>query len=279
MADAGLGVMVELRNDPPRNWDVSRTRCSMFAVGIPVALIAATALALAFALPPVEGGEEANRRLAEVIAWVLVAVFIVLAVREYVVLALFGGGLTAAPVGLEFRWGRRTMLFPWSIVQGAAVESRSSGRGSYDVLAIGFLGTGYRWPRAFSLWFTKPTCLCISPMVLARPARQIATELEVAQAQFAQPAGAAATGSGPQAAGVQPAYTDQRSQASLDRGRMVKGGLGAAGSFLVAAFSVAVAVSAVDDPELSVGGSLLVAVIMSVVGVGSLAYARGGGRG
>jgi len=75
------------------------------------------------------------------------------------------------------------------------------------------------------------------------------------------------------------AYAEPLSRADLHRDRVIKGGLGAAGSFLVAAFSVAVAVSAVDDPELSVGGSLLVAVIMSVVGVGSLAYARGGGRG
>jgi hypothetical protein len=271
MADAGRGEMVELRREEPRSWDVSRARCTMFAVGAPLGLVAVTALVLAFLRPPDEAAGDVDRGLVEAVVWAMVAVVSVVAVREFVVLAMFGGGLTAAPEGLEFRWGRRTMLFPWFAFGGAAVESRSSGRGGYDILAVRFLGTGYRWPRAISLWFTEPTCLCITPQIMARPAARIALELEAAAHQLAL----ATDG---RAAGAPPAYTRQRTQESLDRGRLIKGGLGAVGSFLVVAFCLAALPTALNDPELSVGGLLLVAVIMAVVGMGCLVYARRDGR-
>jgi F0F1-type ATP synthase assembly protein I len=45
------------------------------------------------------------------------------------------------------------------------------------VFEIRFIEGDYPWPRAFSLWFSKPYRLCISPYILAEPAQVVADGL------------------------------------------------------------------------------------------------------
>ncbi len=165
------------------SWDVSRAKSALYAVACPFSIIIAVGLVIASGSLASEATDPAQREFEEsAVALVLVVLFGGMglpAVREFVVLALFGGGLAAVPEGLRFRWGRRSMLFHWSDVTRVAVEARTSGRGAYDVLAIE-LAWEYRWPRAFSLWFSKPACLCISPYILADPAATVATGIEAA---------------------------------------------------------------------------------------------------
>ena len=172
-----------------RSWDVSRFKCGLYAIGMPVALGALSLLVLAL-WPALSDSTDPERREAErtIVALALLVLVVgvsLLSLREFLPLALHGGSLAAAPEGLRFRLGRRTMLFRWASVANAAVEGRSDVRGSsYNVLAIRFAGTGFRWPRAFSLWFSTPTCLCISPTILDLPAAVVAAELEEARLRF-----------------------------------------------------------------------------------------------
>jgi hypothetical protein len=171
-----------------QSWGVSRVKAAVYGVACPLAILFAVAFVAASGSLTSDAADPAQREFEEkALALVLVVVFGgigLLAVREFLVLALFGGGLAATPEGLRFAWGRRTMLFRWDDVNHVAVEARASGRGEYDVLVIRF-GLDYRWPRAFSLWFSKPACLCISPLILADPVEVVAKELGAAAEQHA----------------------------------------------------------------------------------------------
>ena len=155
---------------------------------MPAAMLGLTVI-LPAAWPMFAGdADQATLELGRAVALVTMIGFtvmsLVVAWRELLPLAVHGGGLEARPEGLALRLIGRPMLIPWRDVRGAAVESRGSGRGVYEVLAIRFSGTGYRWPRAISLWFSTPTCLCIYPSLMQRPAAVIATEVEAARERF-----------------------------------------------------------------------------------------------
>jgi hypothetical protein len=160
-------------------WNVSRVRCAVYAVVCPALLLGLSAFVLASGIigsgdAPTAAQREAEERAVAIIVYALFGVIGLLAGREFIALAVFGGGLAATPQGLAFTFGRRRMLFRWRDVAGTTVEDRSSGRGSYRTLAIRFTGVEYRWPRAFSLWFTESDCLCLSPSILEDRAEHVA---------------------------------------------------------------------------------------------------------
>jgi hypothetical protein len=183
-----------------RSWAVSRTRCGAYAIGVPVAIGVVSAIVARVTL-----GEEPSGAGEPVDPVLLIGTLVVfgvgislLALREFLPLALLGGGLTAGPDGLEVRLGRRGMLLRWSWVERVAAEARSDTRGrGYEVLAIRFAGPGFSWPRLFSLWFSTRTCLCISPLILREPVAVVATGVEEARRRFVG-AGSAFAGPAPE---------------------------------------------------------------------------------
>jgi len=156
-------------------WEVSRRTCAVWAVLIPVLVMVINAAVLLFAASRIDP-EQQSLMFAVVTAFWLG--FSLLAAREFALLAIFGGGLSATPDGVRFWFGRRSMLLPWSDIESVAVEQQTDTKGgSYAVLAIRFLEGDYRWPWAFSLWSSKPHRLCVSPYILADPAHVVADGL------------------------------------------------------------------------------------------------------
>jgi hypothetical protein len=142
---------------------------------IPVLVMVINAAVLLFAASRIDP-EQQSLMFAVVTAFWLG--FSLLAAREFALLAIFGGGLSATPDGVRFWFGRRSMLLPWSDIESVAVEQQTDTKGgSYAVLAIRFLEGDYRWPWAFSLWSSKPHRLCVSPYILADPAHVVADGL------------------------------------------------------------------------------------------------------
>lgn len=234
-ATAGPATATGSAGPATRSWNVSRAKCAVYAVGLPVALAAISAIVAAVMLggEPAAGADPPDGALVVGTLVVFTVVVSLLGLRELLPLALRGGGLTAGPDGLGLRLGAKAMLFRWSLVKGVGVEGRSVRRGSsYDVLAIRFAGTGFRWPRAFSLWFSQPTCLCISPTILEQPAAVVAAEIEEARLAFAlseRPSDWATYRSG-----AGPRYTEPRGEGAVywARGRArLLGRLLAVGTF------------------------------------------------
>jgi hypothetical protein len=156
-------------------WEVSRRKCAVWAALIPVLVMAIIAAVLHFT---VVAGDPEQQSLVFAAVTAFWLGFSLLFAREFALLAIFGGGLSAMPEGLRFWFGRRSMLLPWSDIESVAVEQRTDTKGRpYEVLAIRFLEGDYRWPWAFSLWSSKPYRLCISPYILAEPAQVVADGL------------------------------------------------------------------------------------------------------
>lgn len=93
---------------------------------------------------------------------------------DFGAVARWGGGFVAWPAGLEFRIGRRRMLLPWSAIGRVGLEFRSSGRATFEVLAIHLVGAAYRWPRSMLLAGSTPRCLAVTTYVLGERAAQAA---------------------------------------------------------------------------------------------------------
>jgi hypothetical protein len=161
-------------------WEFSRAKCTAYAVGVPVTLVIVSVVLLAAEAIPAEP--------AALVALVVFNVVIsLLTIREFALIALYGGGFTASARGLRFAIGRSGMLFPWSAIDTAGIENRRSGANAYTVLAIRFANGSYRWPRAFSLWFSEPTCLCVSPYVLSDRAAVVGAGILAARDRFTGP--------------------------------------------------------------------------------------------
>lgn len=248
-------------------WQFSRAKCAAYAVGMPVALAVISVLLLAGETIPVEP--------AALFALVLFdVVFSLLTIREFALIALFGGGFTASPGGLRFELGRNGMLFPWTAIAGAGVEGRQSGAHGYRVLAIRFATGGYRWPRAFSLWFSEPTCLCVSPYILSDRAAVVGAGIIDARDRFSGPDAPFVTG--PPEPGVlafRPVATpsDEPYTRALPRqgGRRhsLQGRAVAVGCALFAAIAVYWLVTAVQRADvLSALAWLVAAVILAFIG-------------
>jgi hypothetical protein len=167
-------------------WEVSRRKCAVWAVLIPVLVMAINAAVLLVSAPAVDP------ELRSAVIVVVTAFWLgltLLVVREYALLAIFGGGLSATPDGLRFWFGRKSMLMPWTDIESVGVEGRSNTKGGSDtVLAIRFLEGDYHWPWASSLWSSKPYRLCISPYILAEPAQVVADGLLASLDQHSDPA-------------------------------------------------------------------------------------------
>lgn len=169
-------------------WTVSRGKCAFAAIAMPLIFGGATAYALAVGVH-VDTADPSQRAFQQTLVTIavvaIVALVALVAGREYALLAVFGGGLSAMPEGLRFQFGRTRMLFRWSTIKSVRVERRRTWKGtSWEVLALRFGGRGFRWPSAFALWSSKPTCLCISTYFLADRAEIVASGIAAARDGF-----------------------------------------------------------------------------------------------
>jgi hypothetical protein len=177
-ASRGLGAS--------ETWGVSRRKCAAWAVLLPVLLIGINAAVLLVSAPTIEPEARSGVIALVTVVWL---VFCLLVLPEFALLAIYGGGLSAAPDGLRFTFGQRTMLLPWSDIESAGVEERTNTQGgSYTVLAIRFINGDYRWPWAISLWSSTPDRLCISPYILTDPAQLVADGLAASLDRHSDPA-------------------------------------------------------------------------------------------
>jgi hypothetical protein len=174
------------RPGPSDCWQVSRRKCVAWAALLPVLLMGLNAAVFLFGLVDVDPEQRFAVVAAATAFWLGLSTVIA---REFALLAIFGGGLSATPDGLRFLFGRRSMLLPWSDIESVGVEERTGTQGgSYTVLAIRFSKGGYGWPWAFSLWSSDLRRLCISPYILADPAQVVADGLAAALDQHSDPA-------------------------------------------------------------------------------------------
>ena len=170
-------------------WALSRWKCAGWSLAMPILIVAVTWFVLAFGYlePPATAPDPEQQAfqntLVAITVGIVFGVFSLIVVLEFGRLALFGGGFTALPDGLHFRFGRRRLAFDWADVREVAVERRSAS----TVLVIRFRDGGIRWPRAMTLYSSTTDTLCISAQLFADPAEGIAAGIRAAREHYLRP--------------------------------------------------------------------------------------------
>jgi hypothetical protein len=266
---------------PTLTWPLARRRAAAYALVMPPLVAGITAVAILLAVGPTEAEDRAGAIAGAVVAAVIMGVITVAATWEMAALAIRGGGFEATREGLRFRFASRDMLLPWADVATVGTERRTSGRRTYEVFALRVSGPGYRWPRRLSLWFSEPGCLCVYRGLLEAPADEVARGIMAAKAILGSPTaeeGVAAAGVGQPGRQVpHPDYAPRMALGPRPR-RRVLGCLGGVGSAALVLFFIGAALEATTNPELSVAGSLFMALVMTGVAAAATAYTLGGRR-
>jgi hypothetical protein len=166
-------IAAVLAGEPGRtSWEFSRPKCALMALAMPP--LTGIIVAAVILVPGLFGSRADIAPDAAVPAAVALGLgtFVAVGVWMYLeagIVLVHGGGFTATPSGLTFRYGRDAWLLPWPEIGDIRVTTvTTTGRDS-SAVEIRLLTGDHHWPFRSVLWGSKDDLLRVSTYVLGTP--------------------------------------------------------------------------------------------------------------